>query len=122
VDNGWFDETNSRGVIAALPKIRVLVDGAGDQTGNFGDFLGIGAEDEGEAGGEGGGGLHGWESELGNVVAVVEAKCPFDLVVSRSFAHFADVSIEGGGEAAVDKLGVGEDESFFRIEAYGYDI
>ena len=62
-------EAEFRRLVAALPEIGVLVNGAGDQTGDLGDFLGVGAEDEGKGGGEGGGGLHGGEAEFGNIVA-----------------------------------------------------
>lgn len=69
MDDGRFDVAHARRDVAALAEVRVLVDGAGDEAGDFGHFFGIGAEDEGEACGEGGGGLHGREGEFGNVVA-----------------------------------------------------
>lgn len=69
VDDGGLDEFHAGRDVAALSEVGVLVDGAGDEAGDFGDFFGVVAEDEGEAGGEGGGGLHGGEGEFGNVVA-----------------------------------------------------
>ena len=122
VDDGRFDEADARGVVAALAEVGVLVDGARDQAGDLGDFLGVGAEDEGETGGEGGGGLHGRKGELGNVVGVIEAEGSFDLVVGCALTHFADVGVEGGGETGVDELGVGEDEGFLDVETDGDDI
>ena len=122
VDDGWFDETDSGRVVPALPEIRVLVDGAGDQTRDFDDFFGIGAEDEGEARGKGGGGLRGWKGKFGDIVAVVEAKRSFDLVVCRSLTHFTDIGVKGSGETTVDELGICEDECVFQVEAYSYDV
>ena len=122
VDDGGLDEAEARGIVAALAEIGVLVDGAGDETGDFSDFFRVGAEDEGERGGEGGGGLHCREREFGDVVGVVEAEGAFDLVVGGALAHFADVGVEGGGEARVDELGVGENEGFLKVEANGDDV
>jgi len=66
-----LDVTELACVVAALAEVGVLVYGARDEAGDFGDGFGVGAEDEGEGGCEGGGGLHGWEGELGDVVAGV---------------------------------------------------
>lgn len=55
--------------IATLSEIGVLVDCTGDETGDFGYFLGFRAEDEGKTSGEGGRRLHGREGKFGNVVA-----------------------------------------------------
>ena len=122
MDDCWLDVPDARGVVAALAEIGVLVDGAGDQTWDLCDFLWVGAEDEGEGCGEGGCGLHRRECEFGDVVGVVEAKGSFDLVVCGALAHFADVGVEGSGEAGVDELGVGEDEGFLGVEADGDDV
>ena len=56
-------------VVAALPEVRVLVDGAGDEAGDLGRLLAVLAEDEREGGREGGGRLRGREGELEDVVA-----------------------------------------------------
>ena len=69
MDDCGAHEAEFRRLIAALPEIRVLVNGAGDQAGDLGDFFGVGPKDKGKGGGEGGGGLHGWEAKFGNVVA-----------------------------------------------------
>ena len=122
MDDCGLDVPDARGVVAALAEIRVLIDSAGDQTGDLCDFLWIGAEDEGEAGGEGGCGLRCWEGELGDVVCVVEAKGSLDLIICGTLAHFADVGVESGGEAGVDELGIGEDEGFLGVEADGDNV
>ena len=70
MDERGFDIPERSGVISALTEIGVLIDGAGDQTGDFGGNFGVETEDEGEGGSEGRGGLHGWEEEFGNVVAM----------------------------------------------------
>ena len=66
--------------------------------------------------------MHGGKGKFGDVVAVVEAKCAFDLVVCGALAHFSDIGIKGRGKTAVDKLSVGEDESLLHIEADGNDV
>ena len=63
-----FDIAELPCVVAALAEIRVLVYSAGNETGDLGNTLLVGAEDEGKGSGEGGGGLHGWEGKLSNVV------------------------------------------------------
>ena len=122
MDEGRFEVGEARGVVTALAEVRVLVDGAGDQAGDFGCEFGIGAEDEGEGGREGGGGLHGWEGEFGDVVGVGEAECALYLVVCGAFAHFANVSVESGAGAIVYEVGVDEEEGFGGVEADGYDV
>ena len=69
MDEGGLGEAHLAGVVAALAKVRVLVDGAGDQAGDLGAAFGVGPEDEGEGRGEGGGALEGGEVEFGDVVA-----------------------------------------------------
>lgn len=56
-------------------EIRILVYSLRDQAGDV-----LIAEDEGESGGERGGGLNGWESDLADVMAVVEPEYPSHLV------------------------------------------
>jgi hypothetical protein len=51
-----------------------LVDGAGDEAGDLGRELLVGAEDVGEGVGEGCGALDGAEMDLADVGAVVEAE------------------------------------------------
>lgn len=64
-----FDVVQAGCDVAALSEIGVLVDGAGDEAGDFGYFLGFMAEDEGKTGGEGGRRLHGRKGKFGNIVA-----------------------------------------------------
>ena len=68
-----FEVAELAGVIAALSEIGILVDGAGDETRDFGNALFVGAEDEREGGCEGGGGLRGWKGEFGDVVAMLRS-------------------------------------------------
>jgi hypothetical protein len=70
VDDGWLHQANARSNVTALAKIRVLVDGTRDEARDLCDFFGIIAKDKGEAGGKGGGRLHGWKCKLANVVTV----------------------------------------------------
>lgn len=99
-----LDELHPGRNVPALPEVGVLVYGAGDEARDFGDFFGVVAEDEGEAGCEGSGGLHGREGEFCDVVAakgvnftheklpswnhlrIIEAKRALDLVVCGSLA------------------------------------
>lgn len=69
MDERGLDVAELTGVVAALAEVWVLVYGAGDEAGDFGDGFGVGAEDEGEGSCEGGRGLHGGEGEFGDVVA-----------------------------------------------------
>lgn len=64
-----FDVVQAGCDVAALSEIRVLVDGTGDEAGDFGYFLGFRAEDEGKTGGEGARRLHCRKGKFGNVVA-----------------------------------------------------
>lgn len=70
MNNRRFDVVQAGCNVAALSKIGVLVDGTGDEAGNLGYFLRIRTEDEGKAGGEGGGRLHGGEGKFGNIIAI----------------------------------------------------
>ena len=55
-------------------------------------------------------------------VPVAKAESAFNLVYGGAFAEHADVFVEGGAVAAVDKVSVDEDESFLDVEADGDDI
>lgn len=70
MNNRWFDVVQAGRDVAALSKIGVLVDGTGDEAGDLGYFLRFRAEDEGKAGGEGGGRLHSREGKFGNIIAI----------------------------------------------------
>lgn len=91
MDEGGLFVFHLLGVFATLSEVRVLVDGAGDQTGYGGCLFRIRAEDVREAGGEGAGGLGGAEEEFADVVTVtwsqhftrrLEVAC--NLIVLRS--------------------------------------
>lgn len=69
VDQCRLGQRQFRRIVAALPEVRILVDCTGDQAGDFGGLLAVWPEDEGEGGSKGGGGLHGGEVELGDVIA-----------------------------------------------------
>lgn len=55
MDDGRFHQANARSNVTALAEVRVLIDGTGNQARDLGNFLGIVAEDKGEACGKGGG-------------------------------------------------------------------
>jgi hypothetical protein len=114
-----FKIAHLSGIVTALAKIGILVDGAGDQAG---DLLMVGAEDEGKGSSKGSGRLHGRESEFGNVIAISKAKGAFNLIDGCSFAEKANISIEGGPVTTIDEVRVNEDECLFDVEANGNNV
>ena len=68
MDDSRLDETHFWCIVTTLPKIRILIDSARDQTRDFGDLFEIGPEDKRKACGECRSRLHGWESKLGDVI------------------------------------------------------
>lgn len=71
MDEGWLGVFQAGGDITGEAEVWVLVDGAGDEAGDFKVLFWVGAEDVGEGVGEGGGSLDGCKVDLSNVVAVV---------------------------------------------------
>ena len=53
MDDGGFQIAHFWGIVSALAKVWILINGAWNQTGDFGNFLRICAEDEWEAGSKG---------------------------------------------------------------------
>lgn len=112
MNNCRFDVVQAGCDVAALSKIGVLVDGTGDEAGDFCYFLRFRAEDEGKTSGEGGGRLHGRKGKLGNVVAtmmklaqaktvfqsgcipVSEPKRAFDLIIGGTLCQFSNIAVE----------------------------
>lgn len=56
------------------------------------------------------------------ILPVTKAEGAFDLVDGGPFAEETDISVESGAMAAVDEVGVDEDESFLDVKADGNDV
>lgn len=69
MDDGGFLVAHFGRNVPTLAEVRILIYGAWNKTRNFGDFLDLCSEDEREASGKSGRGLHSWKTEFGDVVA-----------------------------------------------------
>lgn len=56
------------------------------------------------------------------ILPVTKAEGAFDLVDGGPFAEETDISVESGAMAAVDEVGVDEDESLLDVKADGNDV
>ena len=64
----------------------------------------------------------GWKELRGMGVPVAKAEGAFDLVDGGSLANEADVFVEGAAVAAVDEVGVNEDEGLLDVKADGDNV
>lgn len=130
---GRLRESQPRGDVASHPEVRILVDGAGNQNGNF-----LLAEDVGKGRRQARRRLHCRESDFSNHVRVAEAENSFDLVERDAFLDSDDVAVIlgalAGSEGNEFKVGrrrrrdsphvghAGEDESFLHVETHRNDV
>jgi len=118
VNEGGLLELHFLGVLPALAEVGVLINGAGNKTGDRGDLLFVGTENLGETGREGSGRLDGAEVELADVVAVVESEGAANLVDRNALCHAADVLVE----SATNEVEITENKSLLHVKSDSNNI
>lgn len=113
VNEGGFDAVHPRGGVAGESEVGILIDSAGDETGDVWSA----AEDNRKAGGKRRCSLNSWEGVLADIIGICEAEDGASLVVGSDALDAQDVLVE-----RTDVGGVGENEGLVGVETNSDDI